>query len=74
MLFGQVIKKLRREAGLTQEALAEIAEINRTYIGDIERGARNIALSNILKLAHALKVKPSKIFYLMETNPKGDTN
>ena len=69
-IFGQIIQKLRKEAGLTQEDLAGLAEINRTYIGDIERGARNIALANILKIATALNIEASKIFELMEKSKK----
>ncbi len=49
--FGLLIKKKRKELGLSQEALADKAKLHRTYIGMIERGEKNITLKNIEKLA-----------------------
>lgn len=60
-VFGQRIRKFRMEAGLSQEALAEIAELDRTYVSGIERGKRNVSLKNIYKLATALKIPPYKL-------------
>lgn len=62
MRFGLAIKRRRQEIGLSQEALAEQAGLHRTYIGDIERGARNVSLENIEKLAKALQVSISDLF------------
>lgn len=56
--FGQNLKKIRTENGISQERLAFIAKLHRTYISDVERGNRNISLINIEKIAKALKVKP----------------
>jgi transcriptional regulator with XRE-family HTH domain len=55
------VRELRTERGLSQEKLAELSEIHRTYIGDVERGTRNIALVNMTKIANALNVPLSKL-------------
>jgi len=60
-LLGQKIRFLRQSKNLSQEAFAHIADIDRSYIGQIERGERNIAFSNILKIARALGVKISNL-------------
>ena len=49
-LYGNAIKKRRSELGWSQEELAEVAQLHRTYIADIERGKRNLSLENIVKL------------------------
>jgi transcriptional regulator with XRE-family HTH domain len=59
--FGDCMRLIRKEKGLSQEALADIAGLHRTYIGAIERGEQNISLDNINKIAKALKIKPSKL-------------
>lgn len=61
VIFGKRLKELRLKRGLSQEALAERAGIHRNYLGGIERGERNVSLSSILKIAAALKVKPTKL-------------
>ena len=59
--FGKHVRKLRLDRGLSQENLAELADLHRNYVGGVERGERNIAIISIVRLAHALKVKPAKL-------------
>jgi len=53
---GQNIRKIRKSRGLSQEALANLAGVHRTYIGIIERAERNITLASLEKISKALKV------------------
>lgn len=59
--FGEIIRNLRKEKGLSQEELAHSAGFHRTYIGMVERAERNITLVNIEKLANALEVSISEL-------------
>lgn len=61
-IFGQRVRELRREKGLSQEALALTCQLDRTYIGGVERGERNISLVNIHKIATALDVSIRELF------------
>lgn len=59
--YGRAIRELRAERGISQERLAHIADLDRTYVSGIERGERNPSLANILKLAEALDVNVSEL-------------
>jgi len=56
--FGNKLKQLRKQKGLSQEALALEIEVDRTYIGKIERAERNVSLKMVEKIAKALGVSP----------------
>jgi transcriptional regulator with XRE-family HTH domain len=60
--FGQAVRDERSAQRLSQEELADRAGLHRTYISDVERGARNVSLESIGKLAAALKVSLSALF------------
>jgi transcriptional regulator with XRE-family HTH domain len=60
--FGERLRELRKEKGLSQEALALACELDRTYIGGIERGERNPSLVNIYKIATALGISAKELF------------
>ena len=59
--FGARLREIRRHKGLSQEALALACDLDRTYIGGVERGERNISLINIYKIADALKLPASEL-------------
>lgn len=54
--FGERLRQVRAKAGVSQERLADLAGLHRTYVSSVERGKRNISLLNIEKLAYALGV------------------
>lgn len=58
-VFAENVRRLRREQGLSQEALADKASLHRTYVGAVERGERNITLLNANRIAEALGVSLS---------------
>lgn len=60
--FGQKIKDLRKSKGISQEKLANLAEIDRTYLPTIEKGERNVSIEIVEKLAKALNVKIKDLF------------
>jgi transcriptional regulator with XRE-family HTH domain len=62
VLLGQQIRRLRTGKGLSQEEFAGLADIDRAYYGGIERGERNVAARNIIKIADALDVEVGELF------------
>lgn len=60
--FGERIKKLRKETGLSQEKFALKIDMDRTYFATVESGKRNISLRNIEKIADGLGISISKLF------------
>ena len=61
--IGKNVRFLRESRGFTQERLASKAGVHRTYIGAIERGERNLTISNLCQLAAALKVHPGVLLF-----------
>jgi transcriptional regulator with XRE-family HTH domain len=60
--LGRRIRELRQAKGISQEALADLAGIHRTYMSDVERGERNISIDNIAAIASALGVRTATLF------------
>lgn len=60
--FGNNLKRLRLEKGISQESLALSADLDRTYIPSIEKGERNVSITVVEKLANALNVSISEFF------------
>lgn len=61
LLFGAHVKKIRLQQGISQENLASLSALDRTYISGVERGKRNISLLNVIKLASSLNVPPAEL-------------
>lgn len=55
-VFAQNLRKKRKEKNLSQEDLADLCELHRTYIGSVERGERNITLSTLERIAESLNI------------------
>lgn len=60
--FGACVRARRKALGLSQEALADQAEIDRSHMGKLERGERNVSFLNILRIAKAVQCNPSDLF------------
>lgn len=61
-IFGKTIRELRNSKGISQENLAELCGMHRTYLGGIERGERNPSLENIEKISKALGITMAELF------------
>lgn len=64
--FGQVLRQLRQDSGLTQEQLGLEAELQRKYISQLELGEKEPSLTTVFKLANALEIKPGKLITLVD--------
>jgi transcriptional regulator with XRE-family HTH domain len=60
--LGTRIRRLRERKGFSQEALADSAHLDRSYMSGIERGVRNVSVLNLAKIARALSVQPGSLF------------
>ncbi|MFM6036047.1 MAG: helix-turn-helix domain-containing protein [Sphaerospermopsis kisseleviana] len=60
--FGSKLRQIRQNLKLSQEELALLCNLDRSYIGGVERGERNISLVNIHKIADALNISPKEFF------------
>lgn len=69
--FGAAVRALRQSQGLSQEEFADLVGIHRTYIGDVERGERNIGLLNVGRIASALKITLSALMAEVERQHGG---
>ena len=70
--FGASVRSRRHQLGLSQEALAERANLHRTYVCDVERGVRNLSLQSIEKLAGALETSVASLFPMMGSREEQD--
>lgn len=59
--FGKIVKRIREEHGLSQEVLADRADLNRSYVGEVERGTAMPSLSTVTKIAKALNLSTSAL-------------
>ena len=66
--FGQTVRKIRLSKDISQEKFADMCDLHRTYITDIELGKRNVSLENIGKMANALDMSISKLFQEIESD------
>jgi transcriptional regulator with XRE-family HTH domain len=70
-LFGNRVRQLRKARNWSQEEFAQKAGIDRSYMGGVERGERNVSLENICQIAKTLGVSPSELFIGWDTTAKG---
>ena len=69
--FGNAVRQVREERGWSQERLAEHADLNRSYIGDLERGRAMPSLATLTKLASALGLQPAALVARFESASTG---
>lgn len=64
--FGQTVRQIRLSKDISQEKFADMCDLHRTYISDVELGKRNVSLENIGKMANALDIRISELFQEVE--------
>jgi transcriptional regulator with XRE-family HTH domain len=62
LAFGSKVREIRKEQGISQEKLAELSDTDRSYMGRIERGEKNVTLTKIYQIADALKIDITDLF------------
>lgn len=67
LAFGQRVRELRKEKGYSQEQFADLAGLDRSYMGHIERGEKNITLLKIYQISFALGISPGLLFARSES-------
>ena len=67
---GETVRKLRKTSGLSQEKLAEMADMSTTYFGEIERGERNCSIDSIKKISKGLGIRMETLFQMAEDEGK----
>ena len=70
--LGQAIREVREDLGISQEKLAELSGLHRTYLSSVELGHRNVSLSNIHRIANALGVSMTELICLCEDRFEDD--
>ncbi|GAB3723486.1 hypothetical protein GCM10027594_04440 [Hymenobacter agri] len=73
-VFGLVIKQMRKELGLSQEALADEAKLDRTFISQLETGSKQPSLTTIFRLASALRIEASDLLRRVEADLATDSS
>ena len=73
-IIGERIRQLRNRLGWSQEELAHRANINRTYIGELERGEKNTTISSLSKVASALEITLEELFRYVQPSTEGKEN
>ncbi|MCI9274131.1 MAG: helix-turn-helix transcriptional regulator [Clostridiales bacterium] len=66
--FGQTVRRIRLSMDISQEKFADMCDLHRTYISDVELGKRNVSLENIGKMASALNMNISELFQEVESD------
>jgi transcriptional regulator with XRE-family HTH domain len=70
--FGDWVRQHRMQRGHSQEAFADLCEIDRSYMGGVERGERNLALVNIIRIIQALELEPSDFFRGLDRDTRAE--